>query len=77
LQTTGEQKRFHLMGALSLKRLDVIMREYPTIDGEATIRFPKDLEGESAMGRIHVILDNAGPHKNQKLREFLESSPRI
>jgi transposase len=74
LQTTGKQKRLHFSGALSLKRMQVIIREYKTIDADAIIDFFKELEKESKAGVIHVILDNARAHKNRKLETYLQTS---
>jgi len=74
LQTTGKQTRLHLVGALSLNKMKVSVREYETIDGEAMIRFFKDLESEASSGQIHVILDNAAVHKNRKLIDYLKTS---
>lgn len=74
LQTTGKQSRLHFIGALALKGMKVVVREYKTIDGESMIRFLQDLEKESSAKRIHVILDNASAHKNQKLEKFLQQS---
>jgi transposase len=74
LQTTGKQKRLHFVGALALNRMEVVVREYETIDADSMIRFFKDLEQNKAVGRIHVILDNASAHRNHKLADFLKSS---
>jgi transposase len=74
LQTTGKQKRLHFLGALNLKEMQVMVREYETIDGDAMIQFFKDLESTKKEGEIHIILDNAAAHKNHKLREYLKSS---
>ena len=74
LQTTGKQKRLHFVGALSLKEMKVMVREYETIDADAVIRFFKDLESEKKRGQIHIILDNASAHKNHKLIEYLKTS---
>jgi len=74
LQTTGKQKRLHLIGALTLEGMKVVVREYQTIDGESMIRFLQDLEQESFAERIHIILDNAAAHKSQKLQDFLQGS---
>lgn len=74
LQTTGKQTRLHLIGALSLNKMKVLVREYETIDGEAMIRFFKHLESEGSNGEIHVILDNASAHKNRKLIDYLKTS---
>lgn len=74
LQTTGKQHRLHLVGALNLKSMEVVVREYETIDADAMIRFFKDLESVSSGGEIQVVLDNAAAHKNHKLTEYLKSS---
>ena len=74
LQTTGKQKRLHFVGALSLKNMNVVIREYETIDADAMIHFFKELEQESKAANIHVILDNARAHRNHKLDEYLKTS---
>jgi transposase len=74
LQTTGKQSRLHFIGALALKGMKVVVREYKTIDADSMIRFLQDLEKESFAERIHVILDNASAHKNKKLENFLQGS---
>ena len=74
LQTTGTQKRLHLVGALSLKEMKVVVREYETIDADAMIRFFRDLEATGNKGAIHVVLDNATVHKNRKLVDYLKGS---
>jgi len=74
LQTTGKQKRLHLVGALNLKDMNVMVREYDTIDTDAIIRFFTDLESTKTLGEIHIILDNAAAHKNSKLAEYLKRS---
>ena len=74
LQTTGKQQRLHFIGALSLKNMNVVVREYRTVDADAMVLFLKHLEQESSADRIHLILDNAAAHKNQKVAEFLKNS---
>jgi transposase len=74
LQTTGKQKRLHFIGALALDTMEVMVREYETIDADSMIQFFKDLEQTKANGQIHVILDNAAAHRNHKLADFLKSS---
>jgi len=74
LQTTGKQKRLHLVGALNLKDMQVIVREYETIDADSMIRFFKDLESSISDGEIHIILDNAAAHKNHKLTDYLTNT---
>jgi transposase len=74
LQTTGKQKRLHFVGALALNTMEVMVREYETIDADSMIQFFKDLEQTKAEGQIHVILDNAAAHRNRKLADFLKDS---
>ena len=74
LQTTGKQHRLHFVGALSLKGMNVMIREYKTIDADAMIHFFKQLEEGSKAEHIHVILDNARSHRNHKLDEYLKKS---
>ena len=74
LQTTGKQKRLHFTGALNLMKMKVFIREYETIDADAMIDFFKQLEEDSSAQAIHIILDNARAHKNQKLVEYLNQS---
>lgn len=74
LQTTGKQKRLHFVGALAINEMEIMVREYETVDADAMIRFFQDLENSQTDGRIHVVLDNAAAHKNSKLVEFLKGS---
>ena len=74
LPTTGKQSRLHLVGALTLKGMKVMIREYKKINEDSIIRFLQDLEKESFAERIHVILDNASAHKSKKLKMFLKES---
>lgn len=74
LQTTGKQKRLHFVGALDLKNMEVMVREYKTVDADAMIRFFQDLESTVTTGVIHIILDNAAAHKNHKLNDYLTKS---
>lgn len=74
LQTTGKQKRLHFVGALALNTMEVVTREYKTIDADSMIHFFKNLEQTRTNGQIHNILDNAAAHRNHKLRNFLKTS---
>ncbi len=74
LQTTAKQTRLHFVGALSLKNMDVMIREYKTIDTEAMIDFFKELESEKRSPEIHVILDNAAAHRSRKLMDYLKGT---
>ena len=74
LQTTTKQKRLHFVGALNLREMSITIREYETIDADSMICFFKDLEETKKEGEIHIILDNAAAHKNNKLNDYLKNS---
>jgi transposase len=74
LQTTAKQNRLHFVGALALDKMEIVMREYETIDSDSMIRFFRDLEKTQSRGTIHVILDNAAAHRSQTLKEFVKDS---
>ena len=74
LPTTGKQLRLHVNGALSLKGMKVLTKEYETIDAEAMVDFLKKLENSSSAKTIYVIMDNARANKNKKIEEFLTTS---
>lgn len=74
LQTSGKQLRLHFAGALCLTSMQIVTKEYGTVDADAMIDFFKRLEDQSNASTIHVILDNARSNKNKKLDEFLQTS---
>ena len=74
MQTTGKQQRLHLVGALNLKEMRVIVREYATINADSMICFFKDLESTKTKGKIHLVLDNAPAHKSRKIIDYLKNS---
>ena len=74
LPTTNKQFRLHFIGALCLKNMELIAREYSTVNAENMIAFLKDLEANSRASKIHVICDNGRANKNKLLQEYLKTS---
>ncbi len=74
LLTTNKQFRLHFVGAIALKNMKVVAREYETVNSENMIEFLKDLEVTSKVSKIHVICDNGRSNKNKALQEYLKTS---
>ena len=74
LPTTNQQHRLHFVGALILKNMEVIAREYKTVNAESVIDFFKSLEALSKASTIHIICDNGRSNKNKALQNYLKTS---
>lgn len=74
LPTTNKQFRLHFVGAIALKNMQVIAREYKAVNAENMIEFLKDLEAVSQASIIHIICDNGRANKNKALEEYLKTS---
>lgn len=74
LQSTGKQLRLHFAGAICLKGMKVVAKEYETVDADAIIDLCKTLESRSKASKIYVIFDNARSNKNKKFEEYLRTS---
>ena len=74
LPTTNKQYRLHFLGAIALANMAVVVKEYPTVDGEAMIDFLKHLENTSKASKIRVICDNGRSNKNKAVKEYLKTS---
>jgi transposase len=74
IPTTNQQSRLHFVGAIALENMEVIAREYETVNAENMIEFLKNLEKNSNSLKIHVICDNGRANKNKALQEYLKTS---
>ena len=71
---TGRQ-RVNISGVLDAETHEVIACEHQRLNAETTIDFFKLIERRNPKSkRIFIILDNAGYHKGEKIREFLKTS---
>lgn len=74
IPTTNKQFRLHFVGAIALRNMEIIAREYETVNAENMIEFLKNLEKNSNAPKIHVICDNGRANKNKALQEYLKTS---
>jgi transposase len=77
LPTTNKQFRLHFVGAIALKGMKLVAREYNTVNAENVIEFLKHLEASSSAQRIHVICDNGRANKNKMLEAYLLQTSKI
>lgn len=67
--------RVNLNGALDPDKLEVVVKEYDTINAESIIDFYKELENKNMdKDRIYMIIDNAKYYKNYQVEQYLETS---
>ena len=73
LPTTASRARINLMGAIELATMSVIAREYKTINGDAIINFLDAIKAAySEAPTIHIIFDQAGYHRSDKVKAHAE-----
>lgn len=75
--TTARQDRLHFIGAVELTEMQVVTKEYDTVDATATIDFLKFLATSTDANKIHLILDNGPSNKNKEVQKYLESQTKI
>lgn len=77
LGTTAKQERVHFIGAIELKNMKVIAKEYETVDASAMTDFLKFLEDEAKATKIHLICDNSRVHRNREVEEYVKHSKKL
>jgi len=70
IETTGSRTRINLVGAIQLGRLtEAVTSQYDTVNAVSMIDFLERLRWQSSnMGTIHLVLDGAGYHRAQILK---------
>lgn len=72
--TTASRTRINLTGAINLKNMKVITKEYDTINGGSTVDFFQEIEAAySNAPRIHIILDGSGYHRSKEVANWAEA----
>ena len=72
IATVASRKRINLTGAIDLKTMSVLTREYETINGSATIDFLQALEAANPTAtKIHIIADGGKAHTSHDVALFL------
>ncbi|MEZ8140364.1 IS630 family transposase [Enterovibrio sp. FF113] len=71
LETTGSRSRLNIIGALNLNDISgTIVSEYDTINSESIIRFFCKLRERYPLAhKLHIILDGAGYHRSDIVRD--------
>ena len=71
IRTTGSRTRVNIVGAIQLGRLaEAVTSQYDTVNALSMVDFLESLRWQSTnTGTIHLILDGAGYHKAQVLKD--------
>jgi len=74
IETTGSRTRLNLIGAIDLNNLtDAHVRRYEKVNSETIQEFFTELrQNNSTNQRIHLILDGAGYHRAQTVKDKAE-----
>lgn len=70
VETTGSRSRLNLIGALNLNDIgDTIINDYETINSESIVHFFCQIrESYPLKHKLHIILDGAGYHRSDLVR---------
>jgi len=72
LPTTASRTRMNITGAINLSTMQVTTNDYERVNGESLVDFFKALKGSYPNAPlIHIVLDNAGYHKNQEFQKIV------
>jgi len=77
LGTTTKQERVHFVGAIELKNLNIIAKEYETVNSSHMIDFLKNLEDNVEATKIHVICDNGRANRNREVQAYVQKSTKL
>jgi transposase len=70
IETTASRVRMNIVGALNLETMDVLVKDFDTVNSESIKIFFRALRSRYPNApKIHVILDNAGYHKTKEIQE--------
>lgn len=73
--TTGAKERVNMVGAINLQSLQIITRDYETINSENFIKFLKHVETSYPNApKIHLIVDQGSYHKSIETRAYAATS---
>jgi len=73
--TVSSRKRINLTGAIDLSTMNVLTREYETINGSATVDFLQAIEEANPTAtKIHIIADGGSAHTSHEVALFLSYS---
>lgn len=69
--TTASRTRLNLTGAIHLETMQIVCKNYETINGETTINFFEELKKSyPSAPRIHIVLDQSGYHRCDDVKNY-------
>lgn len=72
IATVAGRKRLNITGAIDLKTMSVLTREYETINGSSTTHFLQAIETANPTAtKIHIIADGGSAHRSHEVALFL------
>lgn len=75
ISTTASRTRVNLTGAINLENMEVLAKDYETINGQTTIHFLRMIEVQYPQAfAIHIILDQSGYHTSNEVKDFVKKS---
>ena len=73
LPTTASRTRLNIMGAIELSKMQTVVDDYKTINGESIIQFLDSIKSVYPNApTIHIILDQAGYHRSEAVKAHAE-----
>jgi transposase len=77
LGTTARQERLHFIGAIELTEMQIIAKEYNTVNAVNMLDFLNTLATNTEAKKIHLILDNGSSNKNKEVEKYLKNQSKI
>ena len=75
IASSGSRTRMNITGAINLKTMSLVEKDYKTINSESTVNFLEEIEDKyPAAPKIHVISDCASYHTSKTVKNFLKTS---
>lgn len=75
ITATASRTRVNITGAIDLESMNVMAEMYDTVNADSVISFFKSIESKYSKAiEIHVILDQSGYHRSEKVRDYVASS---
>lgn len=75
IKSNSGRQRCNLNGAYNPLTSEVIVKDYKTLDTQATLEFLKEIEAKyPSKASIYVVIDNARYYKNKEVRHYVKNS---
>ena len=74
IQTTGSRTRLNITGAININSKQINTASYKTINSESTIDFLEQLRRAYPKKKLHLVLDQAGYHRSQAVKDFAQKN---